>query len=118
MIRLKVGAALAVAGALWAAPALGDATITAGPLPDTYAATDVTIDQGQTVTFQNSDQSGALHDVTADKAGSDGQALFKSDTIETGKTAPVKGVEFLTTGDYTYHCSVHPFMRGAFKVVK
>lgn len=116
MIRLKVGTALAVAGALWAAPALGDATITAGPLPDTYAATDVTIDQGQTVTFQNSDQSGALHDVTADKTGSDGQALFKSDTIETGKTAPVKGVEFLTTGDYAFHCSVHPFMTGTLHV--
>jgi plastocyanin len=113
--RLAAGAALAAAGAFWAAPALGDATITAGPLPNTYATTDVTIDQGQAVTFQNSDQT-AFHDVTADQNGSDGKALFGSETIEGGKTSPVKGVEFLTTGDYAFHCSVHPFMKGTLHV--
>jgi plastocyanin len=113
--RVTAGAALAVAGAFWAAPALGDATITAGPLPNTYATTDATIDQGQNVTFQNSDRT-ALHDVTADQDGSDGKALFASETIEGGKSAPVKGVEFLTTGDYAFHCSVHPFMTGTLHV--
>ena len=115
MRRVKAGAALAVAGLFWAAPALGDATITAGPVPNTFATTDATIDQGQSVTFQNSDRS-ALHDVTSDQNGSDGKALFKSDTIEGGKTAPVEGVEFLTTGDYKFHCSVHPFMTGTLHV--
>jgi plastocyanin len=104
-----------VAGAFWAAPALGDATITSGPLPNTYATTEATIDQGQAILFQNSDRT-AIHDVTADKLGSDGKALFRSDTIEGGKTAPVNGVEFLTTGDYAYHCSVHPFMTGTIHV--
>jgi plastocyanin len=113
--RVKAGAALALAGLFWAAPALGDATITAGPLPNTFATTDATIDQGQSVTFQNSDRS-AIHDVTSDQNGGDGNALFKSDTIEGGKTAPVKGVEFLTTGDYKFHCSVHPFMTGTLHV--
>jgi plastocyanin len=113
--RVAVGAALVAAGALWAAPALGDATITAGPLPNTYATPDVTIDQGQTVTFQNSDQT-AFHDVTADQNGCDGKALFASDTIDPGKTSPVRGVEFLTTGDYGFHCSVHPFMKGTLHV--
>jgi plastocyanin len=113
--RVTAGVALAIAGALWAAPALGDATITAGPTPNTYAATDVTIDQGQTITFQNSDQT-AIHDVTSDQTGSDGKALFESDTLEPGKTAPVKRVEFLTTGDYAFHCSVHPFMKGTLHV--
>jgi plastocyanin len=113
--RATAGAALAVAGAFWAAPALGDATITAGPLPNTYATTDVTIDQGQNVTFQNSDQT-AFHDVTSDQNGGDGKALFASETLEGGKTAPVKGVEFLTTGDYPFHCSVHPFMKGTLHV--
>jgi len=112
--RLAAAAALAVAGAFWAAPALGDGTITAGPTPNTYATTDVTIDQGQTVTFQNSDPT-AFHDVTADQNGG-GKPLFNSETIEGGKTAPVKGVEFLTTGDYGYHCSVHPFMKGTLHV--
>jgi len=109
------GAALAVAGALFAAPALGDATITAGPVPNTFSTKDATIDQGQNVTFQNSDNT-AFHDVTADQNGSDGKALFASETIAGGKTAPVKGVEFLTTGDYAFHCSVHPFMMGTLHV--
>jgi plastocyanin len=106
---------LAVAGALWAAPALGDTTITAGPLPDTFATKDVTIDQGQSITFQNSDKT-AMHDVTADQSGADGKPLFKSDTIAGGKTSPVEGVEFLATGDYAFHCSVHPFMTGTIHV--
>jgi hypothetical protein len=41
------GVALALAGLFWAAPALGDATITAGPVPNTFANTHATIDQGQ-----------------------------------------------------------------------
>jgi plastocyanin len=115
-VRLvAAAAALATAGALWAAPALGDATISAGPVPDTYANTDVTIDQGQTLTFQNGDQT-AFHDVTADQKDSDGKPLFASDTIEGGKSSPVRGVEFLTTGDYTFHCSVHNFMTGTVHV--
>jgi plastocyanin len=112
---VAAGAALAVAGAFWAAPALGDATITAGPVPNTFATKDATIDQGQSVTFQNSDQT-AFHDVTADQNGSDGKALFESATIEGNKTARVEGVEFLTTGDYAFHCSVHPFMTGTLHV--
>jgi plastocyanin len=113
--RAVVGATLAVAGAFFAAPALGDATITAGPLPNTFATTEATIDQGQKVTFQNSDRT-AFHDVTADKGGSDGRALFESETIEGGKSVPVERVEFLTTGDYPFHCSVHPFMTGTLHV--
>jgi hypothetical protein len=54
--------------------------------------------------------------VTSDQNGSDGNALFKSETIEGGKTSPVKGVEFLTTGDYKFHCSLHPFMQGVLHV--
>jgi plastocyanin len=113
--RVVLVAALVATGAFWAAPALGDGTITAGPLPNTYSTTDVTIDQGQAVTFQNTDNT-AFHDVTSDQNGSDSKALFQSETIEGGKTAPVKGVEFLTTGDYAYHCSVHPFMKGTLHV--
>jgi plastocyanin len=113
--RAAAGVALALAGALWAAPALGDATITAGPVPNTFATKDVTIDQGQSILFQNSDRT-ALHDVTADKNGTDGKALFASETIDVGKTSPVKGVEFLTTGDYGFHCSVHPFMVGTIHI--
>jgi plastocyanin len=113
--RLAAGFALAVAGTLWAAPALGAATITAGPTPNTFATPDVTIDQGQTLAFQNSDQT-AFHDVTADQSAGAGRALFESDTIDPGKTGPVRGVAFLTTGDYPFHCSIHPFMKGTLHV--
>jgi plastocyanin len=113
--RVTAGVALAAAGALWAAPAMGDTTITAGPAPNTYATIEVTIDQGQTITFQNSDQA-AIHDVTSDETGAGGTALFESETVEPGKTALVKRVEFLTTGDYAFHCSVHPFMKGTLHV--
>ena len=115
MRRVAAGAALAVAGAFWAAPALGDATITAGPVPNTFSTKEVTIDQGQSITFQNSDNT-AFHDVTADKQDAAGKSLFASETIEGGKTSPVKGVEFLTTGDYGFHCSVHPFMTGTIHI--
>lgn len=110
------GMALALAGMLWAAPALADATITAGPAANTFANPDVTIDQGQTITFQNSDSTGAFHDVTADQSGPGGKPLFESETIEGGKASRVARVEFLTTGDYAYHCSVHSFMTGTIHV--
>ena len=116
MRRGAAGVSLAVAGLFWAAPALGDATITAGPVPNTYSTKEVTIDQGQAITFQNSDNT-APHDVTSDESpGHPAGDLFKSETIEGGKTSPVQGVEFLTTGDYGFHCSVHPFMMGTIHV--
>ena len=117
MRRLGAAGLLALAGLLSAAPALGaDRTITAGPLPNTYATTSVAMDQGDTVTFTNSDHSGALHDVTADANGPDGKALFNSALIFDGKSAPVAGVEYLRTGDYAFHCSVHTFMTGTLRV--
>ena len=56
---------------------------------------DITIDQGQTLTFQNSDPT-AFHDVTADKNGGDGKALFASETIEGGTV--IRGGEEIVTG--------------------
>jgi plastocyanin len=108
------GVALALAGALMAAPAVADQTVTAGPLPNTFANPDVTIAQGEALLFQNSDPT-AFHDLTSDKTAN-GKSVFASETIENGKTSPVKGVEFLTTGDYPFHCSVHPFMKGTLHV--
>jgi plastocyanin len=109
------GVALAVAGALAAAPALADQTVTAGPVPNSFATPDVTVDQGEALLFQNSDRT-AMHDVTSDKKDSDGKPLFESETIDGGKSSPVKGVEFLTTGDYPFHCSLHTNMTGTVHV--
>jgi plastocyanin len=107
--------ALAVAGLVAAAPALADQIFSAGPLPNQYSGSSLTIDQGEAVTFRNSDQSGAMHDVTADKEVG-GEPLFKSKLIEKDKDAPVAGIEYLTTGDYPFHCSIHNFMKATLHV--
>lgn len=116
MSRGLAGVALALAAALSAAPAYADETITAGPVPNSFANPQVTVDQGEMVTFRNSDASGAFHDVTAAAKGSDDRPLFASETIPGGKSAPVNGVEYLTTGDYPFACSIHPFMTGTIQV--
>lgn len=118
MRRGTAGTVLALAALLAAAPALAaDHAFSAGPQPLSYSSDSITIDQGDTITFANNDSSGARHDVTATKDGTDGKAVFKSATIDPGKTAPVEGVDFLTAGDYTYFCSVHPdFMKGTLHV--
>src|SRR5205085_2383084 len=91
-----------------------DQTIYAGP-PNQYVNPSITIDQGGKVTFSNLDT--ASHDVTADAKGPDGKQLFASATIGAGQSAPVVGTEYLTTGDYTFHCSVHAsFMKGTIHV--
>jgi plastocyanin len=105
-LTLALGALL-----VCAAPALADKTYTAGPAPFTFTSKDVTIDQGEKLTFQNNDAGGAPHDVTSDQKG-----LFASETIDQGKSSPVKGVEFLTTGAYAFHCSLHLNMVGTLHV--
>lgn len=115
-MRAKAGGLLAAVALLLAVPALAaDHTFTAGPVPNQYESADVTIDQGDTITFKNSDSAGASHDVTAD-AMPDGKPIFKSEIIDKGKSGPVNGVEFLRTGDYTFHCSLHNFMKGTLHV--
>ena len=108
---------LTLAGSLSAAPALGaDHSITAGPAPTTYTTPEVTIDQGDTITFTNSDASGATHDVTSDATDAGGKRLFKSALVAPGKSGPVDGVQYLTTGDYAFHCSIHSSMHGTIHV--
>lgn len=116
MRRLLAGLMVTAVSAFSAAPALADETIVAGPLPNRFANPNVEIDQGESVFFRNSDSTGAVHDVTAEGRGSDGKPLFRSELIPPGKTVPVVGVEYLTTGDYPYICSVHPFMTGTLRV--
>jgi plastocyanin len=106
------GAALLVSA--FAAPAArADEQIIAGP-PSQYLTPQVTIDQGEKVTFQNNDL--LEHDVVARDLGSDGAPLFASELIAAGATAPVNGVEYLTTGAYAFFCSIHPDMEGTISV--
>jgi plastocyanin len=65
----------------------------------------ITISVGTTVTWTNTASTG--HTVTAD-AGS-----FKSNTLGPGVTFSQK---FATAGTFTYHCSIHPSMKGTVTV--
>src|SRR5204863_9888703 len=47
------------------------------------------------------------HNVTAHPNAPDGKALFRSPTISGGTTA-VDGTQFLSAGDYTFFCTIHP----------
>jgi len=114
MTKLARGVVAALIGlAVTAGIAYADATIYAGP-PNQFFQGDVTIAQGEAVTFTNVDT--MTHDVTAAGKGSDGKPLFASAQLGTGQSAPVEGVEYLTTGAYDYICSIHPFMKGTITV--
>ena len=68
-----------------------------------YAPTNLTVQRGQTVTFTNAD--GVTHTVTADG-------------WDSGELAP--GASYTMTADQpgtmTYHCAIHPFMRGTLTI--
>jgi plastocyanin len=95
------------------ARAAAEQNVSAAP-PNQYVNPSVTIDQGDTVTFTNNDT--VQHDVTARQKGSDDKPLFNSELTSTGETKPVKGTEYLTTGDYEFVCSIHPQMVGKLTV--
>jgi plastocyanin len=105
-------AAIAALG-LAAAAAYADGTIYAAP-PNQFVGGDITIAQGEKVTFTNGDT--VPHDVTAGTKGADGNPLFASEKVGAGQSAAVAGVEYLTTGSYGYICSIHPGMKGTITV--
>lgn len=92
-----------------------DQQISARPT-NTYANPDVTIDQGERLTFRNDDF--AQHDVTASRRDEAGRRLFASPTIGQGRTAEVEGARSLVTGFYGFFCSIHPFMTGTLTVTE
>jgi plastocyanin len=102
-------------GVVLAAPAtaLADDKIVAQP-PNRFATTSVTIDQGERLTFQNSDVAG--HDVTAEDSGPDNKPLFATPLVAGGGEAFVEGSQYLTTGSYKFLCSIHANMRGTLTV--
>lgn len=113
MRRLLVALAASSCGLAGLAPgALADKQVSAQPI-DSYSG-DVTMDQGETLTFMNNDLQN--HDVTASDKGSDGKPLFASQTIGTGATSKVEGAQYLTTGSYKFFCTVHPFMTATLTV--
>jgi plastocyanin len=104
-----------LAGTLAAAgPAAADQRISA-TTRDQYSNPDVTIDQGEHVTFFNGDLFDP-HSVTSTGRRPDGSTLFDSGVIRSGGESPVAGVETLPAGTYAFYCSVHSFMTGTITV--
>jgi plastocyanin len=91
---LGLGAALA-----WAAPA----TIV-GQADNFFNQTSYSHDGG---TVAQLTVGGSTHNATANAAGPDGKALFRSATISSGNT-PVDGTQYLSAGSYSFICTIHP----------
>src|SRR5438132_65115 len=108
VVAVALATALACPALAWA-----DKTIEAAP-PYRFVTTDVTMDQGERLTFHNGDT--VTHDVTATQNGSDGQPLFKTPPVDGGKEAFVEGSQYLTAGHYEFICSIHPNMKGMLTV--
>ena len=79
-----------------------------------FSPTSVTIDQGELLTFRNTDSTS--HNLTARDRGSDGRPLFASQTISNGGSSEVAGARHLTTGSYGFLCTIHPDMTGTLQV--
>jgi len=92
----------------------------AAPLPilatDTldFESEEYTMAQGTKAAFHNAEV-GVPHSVVADGQLA-GSPLFRSPTFPGDATRQVSGTQYLTTGDYTFFCSVHQNMRAVLRV--
>jgi plastocyanin len=112
--RLGFAAAVVAAGVLFAGGIAFAASQTiVGQGDNTFSASTYTTDQGAVVQLN---VTGSDHNVTANQAGPDGKALFRSPTISPGTTS-VQGTQYLSAGSYTFFCSVHPTTMQATLVV-
>jgi plastocyanin len=111
---LRRAAVLAFVFAVIAAPAASaDEQISARPT-NTYVNPNVTIDQGERLTFSNTDVD--EHSVTARQEGTVNGSLFDTGLIGTNEEKFVEGSQYLTTGAYEYFCSIHANMTGTLNV--
>ncbi len=69
------------------------------------------IGPGQSVHWYN--RSMQPHTVTHDGCGRGGECAFASEHLHPGEHFSVSG---LSAGTYSYHCEIHPFMRGRIHV--
>ena len=76
-----------------------------------YAPSTMTILPGQSVQWHN--QSMQPHTVTHDGCGRGGKCAFASAHLHPGERFSVRA---LPPGTYSYHCEIHPFMRGRLHV--
>lgn len=70
-----------------------------------FSPTTLTVKAGTTVKWTNLDQT--MHDVTSDTG------VFKSGNLTNGQSY---NYTFNNTGNYPYHCAIHPSMTGTIVV--
>lgn len=75
-----------------------------------FAAKDIKVKVGATVTWTNQDD--VSHTITADTASADAPS---SQLISKGKTY---SFTFKKAGTYSYHCNLHPYMKGTVTVTE
>jgi plastocyanin len=97
-------AAAAIGAMVYAGIALASGSTIVGDSTNFYDASTYTIDQGQVAQLQ---VTGSTHNATAQQTGPDGKALFRSPTISEG-AAGVDGTQYLSAGNYTFICTIHP----------
>jgi hypothetical protein len=112
-MKLRAAFACLLAAALGGAvpsSAFGIERIDAAFLAE-YSSPSYTIDQGELVTFGNSD-SFLAHGIASDTSG-----LFSAPVIGPGQVRLLRGAPFLTTGGpYPFHCPVHAGMTAELNV--
>jgi plastocyanin len=96
----------------------GTITIPAGAATQgnpAYTPATLTVKKGDVVTVTNTDT--APHTATngATPDAPDSAKLFDTSLIMPGKSAQIK-TDTLAPGDYPFHCTVHPYMKGTLTV--
>jgi plastocyanin len=105
-IALGLVAAVAALGA-WAGTANATgASIVADPACCTYLPGPYEQGLGETATFDNTGTT-SYHDVTSTQKGPDGKPLFSVALTPGGKSAPIRGTEYLKAGTYPFYCTLH-----------
>ena len=94
------GGGTGTASAPAAPPSHSDSTITISDFK--FAPATLTVRHGSQIRITNSD--GVPHTLTAD----DGHS-FDSGTVATGDAATIRVAR---AGRFSYHCTIHPFMKG------
>lgn len=74
----------------------------------TFTPNTLKVEHGSIVAFVNKDS--ILHTVTSDTAGTDKHGSFDLGEIKTGEQ--ISAARYDVKGEYTYHCKIHPEMKG------
>lgn len=112
-MRIAMGLAVGLAALFgWFGTAVADAPavgtmIASDPTCCTYLPGPYAQDRGQRAIFDNTGST-TYHDVEAKQKGPDGKALFSMGGLTPGgKSAPIRGTEYLKAGSYPFYCTLH-----------